>query len=81
MVHKVRSSLFLYFYGSFENDFLETETLKPLAWLRYIEDIFFIWTHSEEELKKFMRELNAFDTNIKFTYEYSDKSFIFRFSS
>ena len=42
-------------------------------WLRYIDDIFFIWTHSEEQLKEFMRELNSFDSNIKFTYEYSNK--------
>ena len=34
---------------------------------------FFIWTRSEEELKEFMRELISVDTNIKFTYEYSDK--------
>ena len=45
-----------------ENNFLEKQTLKPLVWLRYIDDIFFIWTHSEEELKEFMRELNSFDT-------------------
>ena len=57
----------------FENDFLETQILKPLVWLCYIDDIFFIWTHSEEELKKFMGELKSFDTNNKFTYEYSNK--------
>ena len=42
-------------------------------WLRYIDGIFFIWMHSEEELKKIMGELNTFDTNTKFTYEYSDE--------
>ena len=61
------------FMDRLENNILETQTLKPLEWLRYIDDIFFIWTLSEEELKEFMRELNPFDTNIKFTYEYSDK--------
>ena len=35
-----------------ENDFFEIQTLKPLVWLRYIDDVFFIWTHSEEELKE-----------------------------
>ena len=29
--------------------------------------------HSEEHLKEFMTELNSFDSNIKFTYEYSNK--------
>ena len=46
-------------------------------WLRYIDDIFFIWTHSEEQLKEFMREFNSFDSNIKFTYEYSNKRVLF----
>ena len=46
------------FMHRFENSFLETQTLKPFVWLHYIDDIFFIWTHSEVELKEFMRELN-----------------------
>ena len=53
------------------NSFLETQTLKPLVWLCYINDIFFIWTRNEEELKELMRELKSFDSNIKFTYEYT----------
>ena len=61
------------FMDRLENSFLEIQSLKPLVWLHYIDDIFSIWTHSEKELKEFMRELNSFDTNIKFTYEYSDK--------
>ena len=60
-----------------ENSFLETQSLKTLVWLRYIDNIFFIWTHSEKELKEFMRELNSFYTNIKFSYEYSDKKLSF----
>ena len=39
------------FMDRLENSFLETQTLKPLVRLRYIDDIFFIWAHSEEELK------------------------------
>ena len=42
------------FMDRLENEILDTQILKPLVWLRYIDDIFFIWTHSEEELKKFM---------------------------
>ena len=30
-----------------EQKFLETQSKKPLIWLRYIDDIFFIWTHGE----------------------------------
>ena len=60
------------FMDHLENSFWKKQTLKPLAWLRYIDNVFFIWTHSEEELKEFMIELNSFDSNIKFTYEYSN---------
>ena len=34
-----------------EQDFLETQELQPLLWLRFIDDIFFIWTCGKEELK------------------------------
>ena len=37
------------FMDRLENSFLETQSLKPLVWLRYIGDIFFIWTHSEKD--------------------------------
>ena len=37
------------FIDRLENDILETQILKPLVWLHYIDNIFFIWTHSEGE--------------------------------
>ena len=40
-----------------EQDFLETQELQLLLWLRYIDDIFFIWTHGKEELKSLWRSL------------------------
>ena len=30
-----------------ETYFLKTQKLQPFVWLRYIDDIFFIWTHEE----------------------------------
>ena len=56
-----------------ETDFLKTQELQPFVWLRYIDDIFFIWTHGEAELKKFMEGLNNFLPNLQFTYESSKK--------
>ena len=44
-----------------------------MLWLRYIDDIFFIWAHGEEELKKFMEKFNNFTPNLRFTYESSEK--------
>ena len=50
-----------------ENSFLETQTLKALLGLCYIDDIPFMWTHSEEDLEEFITKLNSFDSNMKFT--------------
>ena len=48
-----------------------------MIWFRYIDDIFFIWTHVEEKLEEFMAGFNAFNPNIQFTYESSKKSIAF----
>ena len=65
------------FMDKFETSFLETQQLQPLVWFRYIDDIFFIWTHGEEELKIFLKSLNEFDPSIKFTYESNKESIAF----
>ena len=38
------------FMSDLETKFLEGQQLQPLVWLRYIDDIFFTWTHGEENL-------------------------------
>ena len=38
-----------------EQKFLAMQINQPLIWLRYIDDIFFIWTHGEKELQKFVK--------------------------
>ena len=48
-----------------------TQQLQPFIWLRYIDDIFFIWAHDEEQLNLFLKDLNEFHPNFKFTYETS----------
>ena len=55
----------------FENKFLSLQSDKPLVWRRYIDGVFFIWTHVEKELHKFMEDLNNHQLNIKFTYTFS----------
>ena len=54
-----------------EEMFLETQSKKSLIWLRYIDDIFFIWTHGEQELERFLKDLNNFTPNLSFTHEAS----------
>ena len=40
-------------------------------------DIFIIWTHGEEKLKKFMGGFNSFSHDIKFTYEFDKERISF----
>ena len=42
-----------------------------------IDYIFFIWTHGEENLQNFMKELNNFKSNLKFTCECDSNSINF----
>ena len=52
--------------------FLETQSKKLLIWLRYIySSIFFIWSHGEQELERFLKDLNNFTLNLSFTHEAS----------
>ena len=60
-----------------ETDVLKTQELQPFVWLRYIDDIFFIWAHGEAELKKLMKGLNNFLPNFQFTYDSSRKRVAF----
>ena len=65
------------FMDQIETKFLRTQSHQPMAWFRYIDDIFFIWTYGEEKLEEFMPDFDAFTPNIQFTYESSKKSIAF----
>ena len=52
-----------------ETEFLKTQIRKSWLWKRFIDDIFIIWTDSEKNLNKFLRDLNDFYPNLKFAYE------------
>ena len=53
------------------------ELLKPFLFKRYIDDIFMIWTHGPEELKKFIKHINTIHPTIKFTADWSDSNIEF----
>ena len=59
------------FMDRFETKALAGYPLKPLTWKRFIDDIFLVWTHGEESLKKFIDYLNSLPDTIKFTHEMS----------
>ena len=57
------------FMDRIERKFLQTQKFEPLAWFKYIEDIFFIYTHGPDKLVSFMTEFNNYHPNIKFNKE------------
>ena len=57
------------FMDKVEIDFLESQKLKPMVWFPYTDDIFFIWTHGEQKLQRFLQELNKTHLNLKFVHE------------
>ena len=59
------------FMDYIETEFLKTQSIKPWVSKRFIDDAFFIWTDSEENLERFLKELNGFHSSIKFTFKKS----------
>ena len=63
------ASLFL---GSFEEKHIFSKFSRLLTiFVRFLDDIFLIWEHGEEELHRFFKHLNSVHPTIKFTYEFS----------
>ncbi|CAM4539466.1 unnamed protein product [Lepidochelys kempii] len=52
------------FMADLEQRFLSSRPLKPLLYLRYIDDIFIIWTHGKEALEEFHHDFNNFHPTI-----------------
>ena len=59
------------YMGYLENELLDKSPLKPLVWKRYIDDIFFLWTHGVNKLNDFLQQCNSFDPHIKFEQTFS----------
>ena len=51
--------------------------LLPLIWLRFIDDIFMLWTHGSPSLTTFLQHINTFHPTIKFTHQQSHNSINF----
>ncbi|XP_077971785.1 uncharacterized protein LOC144425889 [Styela clava] len=59
------------FMAILEEEILEKSPLKPLTYLRFIDDCKLIWTSGLENLQKFIKFANSFHSSIKFTFEHS----------
>ena len=65
------------YMGEWEKQLLKNSTHKPYIFLRYVDDIFGIWTGSEQGLQEFVQEANRIHENIKVTLESSQKEIPF----
>lgn len=61
----------------FEEEVLERSAKKPLAYYRYLDDIFIIWPHTVDEFEQFFHLLNNHRESIKFQQTISDTSIDF----
>ena len=64
------------FMGRLEN-LLQSVSLKPHTWLRFIDDIDMKWCHGRDSLQDFLHKANTFHPTIKFTAEISNNEYIF----
>jgi len=58
------------FMGRLETQYLNSTSLEPFTWLRYINDIFLICTHGQESLETFLQNLNCIFP-VKLTWSFS----------
>ena len=71
--HHGGPNLCLHFYGIFEEEKIlkSWQGTKPLLFCRYIDDCFFIWPGTVEELEDFLNHMNNQSPHIKFTSSYN----------
>ena len=65
------------FMAAIETQILSQSAIKPLVWKRYIDDIFSLWDHTEQEVTEFISGANNVHPTIKFTAEISQNNATF----
>ena len=66
------------FKGKFEETFIYPYIQNLcILYLRYIDDLFLIWTGTKKQFKDFVMNLNSQHPSIKFSFQISDKSIDF----
>ena len=65
------------FMAETETNLLNQSRIKPIAWKRYIDDVFSLWDTKREDLDIFIAQANKYHPTIKFTAEISDTEIAF----
>ena len=75
--HKLSSSYANIFMRKFKETYIHpTISNCCKLYLRYIDDIFLIWTDKKSNFENFIKDLNFKCPSIKFDYEISDREVI-----
>ena len=74
---KFASAYAIVFMTRLEERLLNESVDTPIVWMRFIDDVFFIWTHGEEKLDLFIDFLYSSHDTIEFTGEHSSKMISF----
>ena len=59
------------YMADWESEAFKKCTLKPLLYLRYLDDLFGLWTHTEAQFLEFVAVLNSHHPRIKIKHEIS----------
>ena len=59
------------YMGHWEASALNSHDRHPDLWLRYQDDVFFVWSHGESALASFLHHLNSLDEHIQVDLHYS----------
>ena len=65
------------YLGAWEQELLSSSDKKPTIFLRYIDDIWGVWEHSQEELKLFVEHANSIHKNIQLDLRFSNEEIEF----
>ena len=71
---KLAPALATIYVSDLEEAFIGERSEKPDLWVRYIDDVFMLWSQTREELDVFLQELNTRQEKIKFTAEVQTQS-------
>ena len=70
---KFAPHMLVFLWTTLKQNFLRhNQSIKRWVWKRFINDVLFIWTDSEEKLETFLKDLDGFHPSIKFTFKKSN---------
>jgi len=65
------------FMAKMEQDFFNSTGYQPFLYLRYLDDIFIIWTEDRPKLERFLSDFNNFHRSVHVTYTIHEDSIDF----